>query len=147
VDFAGGGQGDGSGEQVFARANAGGENGFADEPQVDFCRVATDLRVEGRLAMDEGNFEAEFVGVEVAGTLDFRDEELGLDRVENGLGRRWHDRDFSLPTQSRCNCNWMGHGAFVVDANSGLVVLVEGDELDVADQGRANAPRGGGGVE
>src|SRR5271168_3689977 len=86
--FARGGNRDGSGEQMFALANIAGEHRFADQPQVEACIVAEDLRVVWRIAINEFDREAELVCIEIAGTLDVRNEELRLNCVENRT-RRW----------------------------------------------------------
>ena len=79
MDLAGGGDGDGGGEQAFALADVAGEDGFGDQPQVDACVVADDLPVVRGIAVEEGDGEAELAGVEVAGVLDVCGEELWLD--------------------------------------------------------------------
>src|SRR6202165_4445846 len=73
-DFVRGGNRDGSGEQMFALANTANEYRFADQPQVESCIVAEDLPVEWRIAIDEFDREAELVCIEIAGTLDVRNE-------------------------------------------------------------------------
>jgi hypothetical protein len=96
-DFAGGGNCDGGGEKGLALANIAGEDGFADESQVDVGLVADDLGVEGRIAVGECDGEAEPGGVEVAGCLDIGDVELGFDSVEDGAGvDGWGSRDIGI---------------------------------------------------
>ena len=77
-DFVRGGNCDGSGEQMFALANIASEHWFEDQPQGESCIVADDLAVLWRIAIDEFDSEAEPVCIEIAGTLDVRDEELRL---------------------------------------------------------------------
>src|ERR1700686_1491851 len=87
-DFVRGGNRDGSGEQMFALANIASEHRFADQPQVESCIVAEDLPAVWRIAIDEFDREAELVCIEIAGTLDVRNEELCRDRAENRAWRR-----------------------------------------------------------
>ena len=77
-DFARGSNRDGSGEQTFALANIAGEYRLANEPQVDSRLVANDLPIVWRIAIEEGDCEAELVCIEIAGTLDVRNKELRL---------------------------------------------------------------------
>jgi len=78
-DFVRGVNGDGSGKQMFALANMANEHGFEDQPQRESRIVADDLAVVWRIAIDEFEREAELVCVEIAGTLDVRNEELCRD--------------------------------------------------------------------
>ena len=71
--------GDRSRKQMLALADIAREHSFADHPQVKSCIVATDLPVKRRIAVDEFDREAELVCIEIAGTLDVRDEELCRD--------------------------------------------------------------------
>src|SRR5271157_784302 len=87
-DFVRGGNRDGSGEQMFALANIACKHGFGDYPQGESCIVTDDLPVELRMAIDEFDCEAELVCIEIAGTLDVRNEELCRDGIENGTWRR-----------------------------------------------------------
>jgi hypothetical protein len=64
---------------MFALANITNEHSFEDQPQGESRIVADDLRVVWRIAIDEFDGEAEFVCIEIAGTLDVRNEELCRD--------------------------------------------------------------------
>jgi predicted nucleic acid-binding protein len=79
LDFVRGANRDGSGELMFALANIAHENRFEEQPQGESCVVADDLAVEWRIAIDEFDREAEFVGIEITGTLGVRNEELCRD--------------------------------------------------------------------
>jgi len=63
---------------MFALANISSKHRFTDQPQVESCIVADDLPVVWRIAIDELDREAELVCIEIAGTLDVRNEELRL---------------------------------------------------------------------
>ena len=78
-DFVRGVNRDGSGEQMFALANIANEHRFEDQPQGESCIVADDLSAVWRIAIDEFDREAELVCIEIAGTLDVRNEELCRD--------------------------------------------------------------------
>jgi hypothetical protein len=73
---------------MFALADTFHKHGFADQPQVKSCMVAADLPVKRRIAIGEFDREAELVCVEIAGTREIRNEELRLNRIENGTWRR-----------------------------------------------------------
>ena len=77
-DFVRGGNRDGSRDQMFALANIANEHRFADQPQVESHIAAGNLPEVGRVAIDEFDREAELVCIEIAGTLDVRNEELRL---------------------------------------------------------------------
>jgi len=64
---------------MFALANIADEDRFEDQPQGESCIVADDLPVERWIAIDKFDREAELVRIEIAGTLDVRDEELCRD--------------------------------------------------------------------
>src|SRR5258708_33564431 len=81
------GNGDGSGQQMFALANICNEHRFEDQSQVESCIVADNLPVVWRIAINEFDREAELVHIEITRTLDVRNEELCLDRAENGTWR------------------------------------------------------------
>ncbi len=87
-DLAVGCECDGGGEQRFALAKVPGKDEFVDQPQVESCLVAEELCVVRRFAVEECDREAEFVCIEVAGTLDVGDRELWLDGTEDEAWRR-----------------------------------------------------------
>ena len=77
-DFVCGSNGERGSEQALALANIAGEHGFAHHPQIQARLVAGDLPVEWRIAMDEGDREAELASVEIAGCFDVGNEQLCL---------------------------------------------------------------------
>jgi hypothetical protein len=68
------GDGDRSGEQVFAFPNIASEHGLVDVAQGKPCVVASDLRVKRWIAIDEIDGEAELVGVENTRCLNVGDK-------------------------------------------------------------------------
>src|SRR5215217_3871157 len=79
-------------QQVLPFADLAVEDGAVGVAQVEAGAVAPHLRVEGRLAIGEGDREAELFGKEGAGRRDVGHEELGIGRGELRRGR--HDRSW-----------------------------------------------------
>ena len=69
-DLVRAGDGDRSGEQVFAFSNVAGEHGRVDVAQGKPCVVASDLSIKRWIAIDEINREAELASIEIAGCLN-----------------------------------------------------------------------------
>ena len=88
MDFAGAGERDGSGEQVFAFADVAGKDRHIHVAEREVGVVAAYLGVEGRVAVGEVEGEAELRSEEAGGGFEVADVEMGGDRGEGGLGHR-----------------------------------------------------------
>jgi hypothetical protein len=64
------GDGDRSGEQVFAFPNIAGEDGPVDVAQGKPCVVASDLRIKRWISIDEIDREAELASIEITRCLN-----------------------------------------------------------------------------
>src|ERR1700753_2769351 len=99
LDLIRSGNRDSSGKQLFALANVACEHRFAHQPKVESRIVAEDLPIEGRIAIEGCDREAEPACIEVEGALHVCNEELRLDGIED---RAWH-RLFGYMSHGVCS--------------------------------------------